>query len=433
MGRRIVHPAFLGGVAVLAVNDHFLKGWWPGFITGKLSDFAGVFVVAVLATFVVRRRLVGVVLAGLGFAAIKVSVEVAELAAPLLGGVTRQDWTDLTALVMVPVAYRYLAQFDDSPQTISGPATGARWWPGRAAFIERTARTLALAVAGVVTALSLTATSCAEHPTISGFAVVPDGVVAVGSERDFLSVDGGQTWTETIRSNTLRLDGQQACTAAGRCFRVADGERVEELVDGQWQVAFTYTDREVEAMDFRADGCSGEGSTGNLFRSVAVSQTEQAEVVLVAMDSQGALRYDLTADTWTRVAIGPSVPASLDPGPASWLRLAVVIVPIAVMLGSPLLLLVRRETGARWARYTAAAMTGLLGAAVVVIAFLVALLAATSAGFFGVWRLATIVAMTLFGAALLLAALAGANRDRDPEGDPPDEPDLELSSVSEDA
>lgn len=30
-------------VVVLLVNDHLLKRAWPGFVTGKLSDFAGMF------------------------------------------------------------------------------------------------------------------------------------------------------------------------------------------------------------------------------------------------------------------------------------------------------------------------------------------------------------------------------------------------------
>ena len=46
MGRsRLTHPAFTGAVALLAVNDHVLKPLVGGWLTGKLSDVAGVFVV----------------------------------------------------------------------------------------------------------------------------------------------------------------------------------------------------------------------------------------------------------------------------------------------------------------------------------------------------------------------------------------------------
>jgi hypothetical protein len=37
----LLHPLALGAVLLLFVNDHFLKAAWPGFVTGKLSDFAG--------------------------------------------------------------------------------------------------------------------------------------------------------------------------------------------------------------------------------------------------------------------------------------------------------------------------------------------------------------------------------------------------------
>lgn len=38
-----IHPIPLFAVALLALNDHFLKTKYPSFLTGKLSDLAGVF------------------------------------------------------------------------------------------------------------------------------------------------------------------------------------------------------------------------------------------------------------------------------------------------------------------------------------------------------------------------------------------------------
>jgi hypothetical protein len=38
-----IHPLPLLAVLLTAVNDHYLKYQFPGFITGKLSDFAGLF------------------------------------------------------------------------------------------------------------------------------------------------------------------------------------------------------------------------------------------------------------------------------------------------------------------------------------------------------------------------------------------------------
>lgn len=39
------HPLILSSVLLLIVNDHFFKYKFPGLVTGKLSDFAGVFFV----------------------------------------------------------------------------------------------------------------------------------------------------------------------------------------------------------------------------------------------------------------------------------------------------------------------------------------------------------------------------------------------------
>lgn len=37
----MLHPVVLASIAVLAVNDHVLKQAFPGLVTGKLSDLAG--------------------------------------------------------------------------------------------------------------------------------------------------------------------------------------------------------------------------------------------------------------------------------------------------------------------------------------------------------------------------------------------------------
>ena len=40
-GFGLLHPVVVGAVAVLALNDHWAKQRWPGLVTGKLSDVAG--------------------------------------------------------------------------------------------------------------------------------------------------------------------------------------------------------------------------------------------------------------------------------------------------------------------------------------------------------------------------------------------------------
>lgn len=98
-------PWFLLAVAVLAVNDHILKGMWPGWLTGKLSDFAGLVVVATLGSVVLGPSW-GIVVAGLGFVALKTLPGMAEAVAPLMGGgVTLRDPTDLLAIVVLPLLW----------------------------------------------------------------------------------------------------------------------------------------------------------------------------------------------------------------------------------------------------------------------------------------------------------------------------------------
>lgn len=41
LGAALMHPVPLVALALLVVNDHLLKEWRPGLVTGKLSDFAG--------------------------------------------------------------------------------------------------------------------------------------------------------------------------------------------------------------------------------------------------------------------------------------------------------------------------------------------------------------------------------------------------------
>jgi hypothetical protein len=40
-GDAVLHPVPIGAIALLVINDHVLKAAFPGALTGKLSDFAG--------------------------------------------------------------------------------------------------------------------------------------------------------------------------------------------------------------------------------------------------------------------------------------------------------------------------------------------------------------------------------------------------------
>ena len=118
----LVDPTVIGAVALLAVNDHVLKGrgWLPGWLTGKLSDLAGLYffpvLLVVLAESLGRRRrparsltaAAATVLTGLVFAALKTSPWLADLVNRLV--VVARDPGDLVALPVLVASHRYLTR-----------------------------------------------------------------------------------------------------------------------------------------------------------------------------------------------------------------------------------------------------------------------------------------------------------------------------------
>ncbi len=112
-----MHPVALVAVVVLVVNDWVLKPRFHGWVTGKLSDVAGlVFAPVVLSALIglvtrrhlTHRRLVACCVAtALGFTLVKLVAPVREFAAHLIGHGAEfyPDWTDLLCLPFVLVAY----------------------------------------------------------------------------------------------------------------------------------------------------------------------------------------------------------------------------------------------------------------------------------------------------------------------------------------
>ncbi|XYH99011.1 hypothetical protein ACMHYB_04395 [Sorangium sp. So ce1128] len=128
--RSLLHPLWLGALALLVLNDHALKGsgLLPGWLTGKLSDFAGLLVApAVLAALLrasSRRAFLGAhLVTGAVFSAIKLAPEAARAAEGLMA-LTPLPWritvdpTDLIALPALLVSYRVLGEAARRP----GPA-----------------------------------------------------------------------------------------------------------------------------------------------------------------------------------------------------------------------------------------------------------------------------------------------------------------------
>lgn len=115
---------FLVSLAILLLNDYYLKATYSNWITGKLSDFAGIFAVSlVLFALVPRsRRLSGLLLTVL-FVVWKspFATPVIEMvrASGIAGFGRVVDYSDLIALTVIPVAA--LIARSSTPATLVRP------------------------------------------------------------------------------------------------------------------------------------------------------------------------------------------------------------------------------------------------------------------------------------------------------------------------
>lgn len=106
-------PFTAGALAVLALNDHVLKQAWPGLVTGKLSDAAGLVVAPPLVALLLaltRVRWSPLLVTGVGFAVVKTLPLAADAASAALGWVAgpsyvRADPTDLLTLPALLLAH----------------------------------------------------------------------------------------------------------------------------------------------------------------------------------------------------------------------------------------------------------------------------------------------------------------------------------------
>jgi hypothetical protein len=129
-------PAWWLALGLLIANDHLLKGagLLPGWLTGKLSDVAGLIVAPVLAAALLRAgrartRALAFALVAVPFVAIKLSPAAARGLVALVGalGIRWRIWcdpTDLLALAALPLAWR-LAR--GATASVPRPDRAARW------------------------------------------------------------------------------------------------------------------------------------------------------------------------------------------------------------------------------------------------------------------------------------------------------------------
>ncbi|MCL9807382.1 hypothetical protein NAT51_17780 [Flavobacterium amniphilum] len=105
-------PLFLLGLVLLIANDFYLKYAFPGIVSGKLSDFAGLFIFPYFfSVFFEKRTKIVYVATALYFTFWK--LEISQPYIDWLSSLTHLpvyrtvDVTDLIALLILPVSYQY--------------------------------------------------------------------------------------------------------------------------------------------------------------------------------------------------------------------------------------------------------------------------------------------------------------------------------------
>ena len=207
----LVHPATLGSIALLLLNDHVLKGAAPSLLTGKLSDLAGVFffpfllaaVVSLVVEWWARPRpatlgLVAIGITGAWFTLLKLSplanAWTCGLLSALWGGpvVLLLDATDLVALVMLWPAWRLWRR--ESARAPDAPPRRLAW----AALAVATMATVATSPARDEVALRVVAEDGNVYALTQTYALMAGQEPAEwgrwGAWEAYRTTDNGRTW-----------------------------------------------------------------------------------------------------------------------------------------------------------------------------------------------------------------------------------------------
>ncbi|MFG1674366.1 hypothetical protein [Micromonospora sp. NPDC049282] len=302
-------PVTVLALIVLLLNDHVLKAAWPGPVTGKLSDVAGLVLapplVAVLVTLVAPRlrarvaALVALGSVGVGFAVVKTSGYAATAASDLWGMVSgpslvRADRTDLLAL----------------------PALAVAGWAGHQARHDpvgrRSARLVRLLVLLPAATFAVAATSALHSPDAVDAAVVDGRLVAgIADSRGpdsrpvasqwRISEDAGLTWRDATAGEVALLTSRSAdpasparedCSTASpqHCYRLTPGRiRVEASDDAgrNWHLSWQVTEEQRALLNARYQeaGPRGERIAGQDLAVLDIGAG--GHVVLVANGRDG--------------------------------------------------------------------------------------------------------------------------------------------------
>lgn len=286
--RCLQHPASLLSIVLLYFNDHVFKSASPSWLTGKISDFAGLFffpfiVTACLSLLVIRfnvtTKFIGKFafgFAGIWFCLLKTSPHInsatSQVASWVVGFPTQfmLDWTDLIALGVMMPAWKLWAQ-------------PLAWNRTNFAYV-------ALSIG----ALAAIATS-PSYPTVysvTDLEYYQDGVVYAADRENYnelypqiaISNDGGLSWQEA-NIESIELNGLPILHCSHLhpelCFRVEKKGVFEESSNrgNSWAQVATAA------------------------RDLILFEWEGREYVIVALGERGLLRKELPDKDWQIIPV----------------------------------------------------------------------------------------------------------------------------------
>ena len=335
--RLLAHPLTLTAIGLMLANDLVLKPLAPSWLTGKLSDFAGLFflpfLLAALFALVRPGRCGGIAafaITAAGFALLKLSPAANAAALGLANGLTGlhlhavSDPTDLLALLsLLPAAWLWRR-----PVPPSLPAL--RW------------RLLVLPLAALVTLADAAApdygVKCLAQPA-SGSIIVSTRAPFVQS---YQSQDGGLTWqalsgdaASSCQSETAPNNGPAPLTnpADGVMYRFIPAQGIDRSEDkgATWHNIYTFQplsepDEAYVKMTYPSNIEFGNPPYAAIFDSATGN-------MVVAMGLEGVLVRKADG-TWTWAAVGPYRHDSLSQdGVAGLQTLLFYQMSLAVLVG----------------------------------------------------------------------------------------------------
>ncbi|GIH24228.1 hypothetical protein Aph01nite_25380 [Acrocarpospora phusangensis] len=290
------HPLTVAAVAVLLLNDHVFKALWPGVVTGKLSDFAGLVVAPPLLNLLVGRPRVAIVLTGAVFTLVKTTAVGAALAS--------QAWTFVWGPSQV---------LADPTDLVALPCLYAAWWvwnhpdPGAVRLVR------ALTVVPV-TVLAVAATGQYRYSPPGAYAVEVRGVMIVVAVRDGgpssdgtptgqASVNGGRSWFH--HDPEIPPAARSLACLGNRCYRTVPGRlKVEEYGNDRWTTSWEISPGDQDRLWRAYPPDLPEDAEVVESLGIAVQPVAGGHVVVVANGADGIAVRDVYG-VWRRLGWGP--------------------------------------------------------------------------------------------------------------------------------